>query len=244
MPPKWLYTLTLTSIVILGVCFASTIACCIYSQSIRKSLKLESVIEIQPIESTSIYFVENSNYYCFNTNKDTLRINKSTCNINYTVMCILAGLIYSKSSNINPALLEKGKKATYKEFIEQAISPLNDKGGLYIEEYLAVKKPKILSVDIYISTDSVTGNKSKALNVVYVDNNTVTSKIDSRSIVFSVIRSAIIPIDILTDYEKISEPELYYESGFNLLLPHNQLREYYRVNTEDFKALVDSFKLS
>ena len=59
------------------------------------------------------------------------------------VMCILAGLIYSKSSNINPALLEKGKKATYKEFIEQAISPLNDKGGLYIEEYLAVKKPKI-----------------------------------------------------------------------------------------------------
>lgn len=160
------------------------------------------------------------------------------------VMCILAGLIYSKSSNINPALLEKGKKATYKEFIEQAISPLNDKGGLYIEEYLAVKKPKILSVDIYISTDSVTGNKSKALNVVYVDNNTVTSKIDSRSIVFSVIRSAIIPIDILTDYEKISEPELYYESGFNLLLPHNQLREYYRVNTEDFKALVDSFKLS
>lgn len=49
---------------------------------------------------------------------------------------------------------------------------------------------------------------------------------------------------VKTDYEKISEPELYYESGFNLLLPHNQLREYYRVNTEDFKALVDSFKLS
>lgn len=58
------------------------------------------------------------------------------------------------------------------------------------------------------------------------------------------IKVTAIPIDILTDYEKISEPELYYESGFNLFLPHNQLSEYYRVNTEDFKALVDSFKLS
>lgn len=35
-----------------------------------------------------------------------------------------------------------------------------------------------------------------------------------------------------------------YDSDFKLFLPHNQLREYYRVNTEDFKALVDSFKLS
>ena len=37
---------------------------------------------------------------------------------------------------------------------------------------------------------------------------------------------------------------LKYDSDFKLFLPHNQLREYYRVNTEDFKALVDSFKLS
>lgn len=159
------------------------------------------------------------------------------------VMCILAGLIYSKSSNINPALLEKGKKATYKEFIEQAISPLNDKGGLYIEEYLAVKKPKVLSADIHTSTDPVTGNKSKALNVVYVDNNTVTSKIDSRSIVFSVIRSAIIPIDILTDYEKISEPELYYESGFNLLLPDSHLEDYYKVDIDDFVSVTKNFDI-
>lgn len=85
-PPKWLYTLALTSVIIFGICFASTIACCIYSQSIRKNLKLESVIEIQPIKSTynTTYFAENSNYYCFNTKKDTLKINKSICNINYT----------------------------------------------------------------------------------------------------------------------------------------------------------------
>lgn len=52
----------------------------------HKNLKLESVIEIQPIKSTynTTYFVEDSHYYCFNTKKDTLRINKSTCNINYT----------------------------------------------------------------------------------------------------------------------------------------------------------------
>lgn len=85
-PPKWLYTLALASVIIFGICFASTIACCIYSQSIRKNLKLESVIEIQPIKSTynTTYFVEYSNYYCFNTKKDTLKINKSICNINYT----------------------------------------------------------------------------------------------------------------------------------------------------------------
>lgn len=84
--PKWLSTLAVTSIIMFGVCLASTIACCIYSQSITKNLKLESVIEIQPIKSTynTTYFVENSHYYCFNTKKDTLRINKSTCNINYT----------------------------------------------------------------------------------------------------------------------------------------------------------------
>lgn len=84
--PKWLSTLAVTSIIMFGVCLASTIACCIYSQSITKNLKLESVIEIQPIKSTynTTYFVEDSHYYCFNTKKDTLRINKSTCNINYT----------------------------------------------------------------------------------------------------------------------------------------------------------------
>lgn len=47
-----------------------------------------------------------------------------------------------------------------------------------------------------------------------------------------------------TDCNYINEPELHYDSDFKLFLPHNQLREYYRVNTEDFKALVDSFKLS
>ncbi len=84
--PKWLSTLAVNSIIMFGVCLASTIACCIYSQSITKNLKLESVIEIQPIKSTynTTYFVEDSHYYCFNTKKDTLRINKSTCNINYT----------------------------------------------------------------------------------------------------------------------------------------------------------------
>lgn len=84
--PKWLSTLAVTSIIMFGVCLASTIACCIYSQSITKNLKLEIVIEIQPIKSTynTTYFVEDSHYYCFNTKKDTLRINKSTCNINYT----------------------------------------------------------------------------------------------------------------------------------------------------------------
>ena len=84
--PKWLSTLAVTLIIMFGVCLASTIACCIYSQSITKNLKLESVIEIQPIKSTynTTYFVEDSHYYCFNTKKDTLRINKSTCNINYT----------------------------------------------------------------------------------------------------------------------------------------------------------------
>ena len=84
--PKWLSTLAVTSIIMFGVCLASTIACCIYSQSITKNLKLESVIEIQPIKSTynTTYFVEDSHYYCFNTKKDTLKINKSTCNINYT----------------------------------------------------------------------------------------------------------------------------------------------------------------
>ena len=84
--PKWLSTLAVTSIIMFGVCLASTIACCIYSQSITKNLKLESVIEIQPIKSTynTTYFVEDSHYYCINTKKDTLRINKSTCNINYT----------------------------------------------------------------------------------------------------------------------------------------------------------------
>ena len=84
--PKWLSTLAVTSIIMFGVCLASTIACCIYSQGITKNLKLESVIEIQPIKSTynTTYFVEDSHYYCFNTKKDTLRINKSTCNINYT----------------------------------------------------------------------------------------------------------------------------------------------------------------
>ena len=84
--PKWLSTLAVTSIIMFGVCLASTIACCIYSQSITKNLKLESVIEIQPIKSTynTTYFVEDSHYYCFNTKKDTLRISKTTCNINYT----------------------------------------------------------------------------------------------------------------------------------------------------------------
>lgn len=72
--PKWLSTLAVTSIIMFGVCLASTIACCIYSQSITKNLKLESVIEIQPIKSTynTTYFVEDSHYYCFNTKKDTV----------------------------------------------------------------------------------------------------------------------------------------------------------------------------
>lgn len=140
----------------------------------------------------------------------------------------LLDVVRQKSTDIDQLLyLTKGKNITYEDFAVYRISPFADKFKLYFMYYLAYTKPHILSVDVYVLQDS----KNAVLNIVYVDGSTITS--------FTMNL-----IDILTDCNYINEPELHYDSDFKLFLPHNQLREYYRVNTEDFKALVDSFKLS
>lgn len=144
------------------------------------------------------------------------------------ILVVLLDVVRQKSTDIDQLLyLTKGKNITYEDFAVYRISPFADKFKLYFMYYLAYTKPHILSVDVYVLQDS----KNAVLNIVYVDGSTITS--------FTMKL-----IDILTDCNYINEPELHYDSDFKLFLPHNQLREYYRVNTEDFKALVDSFKLS
>lgn len=144
------------------------------------------------------------------------------------ILVVLLDVVKQKSTDIDQLLyLIKGKNITYEDFAVYRISPFADKFKLYFMYYLAYTKPHILSVDVYVLQDS----KNAVLNIVYVDGSTITS--------FTMNL-----IDILTDCNYINEPELHYDSDFKLFLPHNQLREYYRVNTEDFKALVDSFKLS
>lgn len=147
------------------------------------------------------------------------------------ILAVLLDVVRQKSTDIDQLLyllyLTKGKTITYEDFAEYRISPFADKFKLYFMYYLAYTKPHILSVDVYVLQDS----KNAVLNIVYVDGSTITSFTTKL-------------IDILTDCNYINEPELHYDSDFKLFLPHNQLREYYRVNTEDFKALVDSFKLS
>ena len=144
------------------------------------------------------------------------------------ILVVLLDVVKQKSTDIDQLLyLTKGKNITYEDFAVYRISPFVDKFKLYFMYYLAYTKPHILSVDVYVLQDS----KNAVLNIVYVDGSTITS--------FTMNL-----IDILTDCNYINEPELHYDSDFKLFLPHNQLREYYRVNTEDFKALVDSFKLS
>lgn len=144
------------------------------------------------------------------------------------ILVVLLDVVRQKSTDIDQLLyLTKGKNITYEDFAVYRISPFADKFKLYFMYYLAYTKPHILSVDVYVLQDS----KNAALNIVYVDGRTITSFTTKL-------------IDILTDCNYINEPELHYDSDFKLFLPHNQLREYYRVNTEDFKALVDSFKLS
>lgn len=144
------------------------------------------------------------------------------------ILVVLLDVVRQKSTDIDQLLyLTKGKNITYEDFAVYRISPFADKFKLYFMYYLAYAKPHILSVDVYVLQDS----KNAVLNIVYVDGSTITS--------FTMNL-----IDILTDCNYINEPELHYDSDFKLFLPHNQLREYYRVNTEDFKALVDSFKLS
>lgn len=144
------------------------------------------------------------------------------------ILVVLLDVVKQKSTDIDQLLyLTKGKNITYEDFAVYRISPFSDKFKLYFMYYLAYTKPHILSVDVYVLQDS----KNAVLNIVYVDGSTITS--------FTMNL-----IDILTDCNYINEPELHYDSDFKLFLPHNQLREYYRVNTEDFKALVDSFKLS
>ena len=144
------------------------------------------------------------------------------------ILVVLLDVVRQKSTDIDQLLyLTKGKNITYEDFAVYRISPFADKFKLYFMYYLAYTKPHILSVDVYVLQDS----KNAVLNIVYVDGSTITS--------FTMNL-----IDILTDCNYINEPELHYDSDFKLFLPHNQLREYYRVNTEDFKALVDSFKLS
>lgn len=144
------------------------------------------------------------------------------------ILVVLLDVVKQKSTDIDQLLyLTKGKNITYEDFTVYRISPFADKFKLYFMYYLAYTKPHILSVDVYVLQDS----KNAVLNIVYVDGSTITS--------FTMNL-----IDILTDCNYINEPELHYDSDFKLFLPHNQLREYYRVNTEDFKALVDSFKLS
>ena len=165
-----------------------------------------------------------------------------------TLFLFLTFIFYSNASKklteysqIDSNVLEKGiiktdnnskiffiKVSNFNEdFAVYRISPFADKFKLYFMYYLAYTKPHILSVDVYVLQDS----KNAVLNIVYVDGSTITSFTTKL-------------IDILTDCNYINEPELHYDSDFKLFLPHNQLREYYRVNTEDFKALVDSFKLS
>lgn len=144
------------------------------------------------------------------------------------ILVVLLDVVKQKSTDIDQLLyLTKGKNITYEDFAVYRISPFADKFKLYFMYYLAYTKPHILSVDVYVLQDS----KNAVLNIVYVDGSTIMS--------FTMNL-----IDILTDCNYINEPELHYDSDFKLFLPHNQLREYYRVNTEDFKALVDSFKLS
>lgn len=144
------------------------------------------------------------------------------------ILVVLLDVVKQKSTDIDQLLyLTKGKNITYEDFAVYRISPFADKFKLYFMYYLAYTKPHILSVDVYVLQDS----KNAVLNIVYVDGSTITSFTTKL-------------IDILTDCNYINEPELHYDSDFKLFLPHNQLREYYRVNTEDFKALVDSFKLS
>ena len=144
------------------------------------------------------------------------------------ILVVLLDVVKQKPTDIDQLLyLTKGKNITYEDFAVYRISPFADKFKLYFMYYLAYTKPHILSVDVYVLQDS----KNAVLNIVYVDGSTITS--------FTMNL-----IDILTDCNYINEPELHYDSDFKLFLPHNQLREYYRVNTEDFKALVDSFKLS
>lgn len=144
------------------------------------------------------------------------------------ILVVLLDVVKQKSTDIDQLLyLTKGKNITYEDFAVYRISPFADKFKLYFMYYLAYTKPHILSVDVYV----LQGSKNAVLNIVYVDGSTITS--------FTMNL-----IDILTDCNYINEPELHYDSDFKLFLPHNQLREYYRVNTEDFKALVDSFKLS
>lgn len=144
------------------------------------------------------------------------------------ILVVLLDVVKQKSTDIDQLLyLTKGKNITYEDFAVYRISPFADKFKLLFMYYLAYTKPHILSVDVYVLQDS----KNAVLNIVYVDGSTITS--------FTMNL-----IDILTDCNYINEPELHYDSDFKLFLPHNQLREYYRVNTEDFKALVDSFKLS
>ena len=144
------------------------------------------------------------------------------------ILAVLLDVVRQKSTDIDQLLyLTKGKNITYEDFAVYRISPFADKFKLYFMYYLAYTKPHILSVDVYVLQDS----KNAVLNIVYVDGSTITS--------FTMNL-----IDILTDCPYINEPELHYDSDVKLFLPHNQLREYYRVNTEDFKALVDSFKLS
>lgn len=144
------------------------------------------------------------------------------------ILVVLLDVVRQKSTDIDQLLyLTKGKNITYEDFAVYRIFPFADKFKLYFMYYLAYTKPHILSVDVYVLQDS----KNAVLNIVYVDGSTITSFTTKL-------------IDILTDCNYINEPELHYDSDFKLFLPHNQLREYYRVNTEDFKALVDSFKLS
>ena len=144
------------------------------------------------------------------------------------ILVVLLDVVRQKSTDIDQLLyLTKGKNITYEDFAVYRISPFADKFKLYFMYYLAYTKPHILSVDVYVLQDS----KNAVLNIVYVDGSTITSFTTKL-------------IDILTDCNYINEPELHYDSDFKLFLPHNQLRKYYRVNTEDFKALVDSFKLS
>lgn len=144
------------------------------------------------------------------------------------ILVVLLDVVRQKSTDIDQLLyLTKGKNITYEDFAVYRISPFADKFKLYFMYYLAYTKPHILSVDVYVLQDS----KNAVLNIVYVDGSTI--RIFTMNL-----------IDILTDCNYINELELHYDSDFKLFLPHNQLREYYRVNIDDFKALVDSFKLS
>lgn len=144
------------------------------------------------------------------------------------ILVVLLDVVRQKSTDIDQLLyLTKGKNITYEDFAVYRISPFADKFKLYFMYYLAYTKPHILSVDVYVLQDS----KNAVLNIVYVDGSTI--RIFTMNL-----------IDILTDCNYINEPELHYDSDFKLFLPHNQLRKYYRVNIDDFKALVDSFKLS